>query len=270
MHSTWMQTKWHNYWKIQKDVWITYFCWSDKKYQNGKSHMRKLQRGPTTWKDMLKNAWTDIANWQKKKKQSSVRIEKKQEWAIEKPKLENDRQLRGIYFIDPNDEEYQDTMKNARRKFGNSNGTCNACDRQSKHSFWRQEHKVSASSQDFKSRCGCIVESHESTRPRVELSQPKHHEEHIAGRGKTSMNHYNLVHKFFPKPQSIKIPDVKAAVDKEWKKLQTIPAWKQEKVRNEKEVIEVISWSTWKQKASPLCIIDGHLSLRIGTKTPNI
>ena len=51
------------------------------------------------------------------------------------------------------------------------------------------------------------------------------------------MNHCNLVHKFIPMPQAIKIPDAKAAVDKEWKKLETIPAWKLERVRNKKEVI---------------------------------
>ena len=37
-------------------------------------------------------------------------------WAIEKPKLDNARSLRGIYFIDPKDEEFKDTMRNARRK----------------------------------------------------------------------------------------------------------------------------------------------------------
>ena len=31
MHSTWMQTKRYNHWTIQKDVWITYFCWSNRK-----------------------------------------------------------------------------------------------------------------------------------------------------------------------------------------------------------------------------------------------
>ena len=39
-----------------------------------------------------------------------------------------------------------------------------------------------------------IVESHKRTRPRAELSQPDQHEDHIAGRGSTSMNHNNLVH----------------------------------------------------------------------------
>ena len=39
-----------------------------------------------------------------------------QKWAIEKPKLDNTRNLLGIYFIDPDDEELKDIMKNARRK----------------------------------------------------------------------------------------------------------------------------------------------------------
>ena len=40
----------------------------------------------------------------------------KQKWAIEKPKIDNARRLRGIYFIDPDDGELKDIIKNARRK----------------------------------------------------------------------------------------------------------------------------------------------------------
>ena len=40
----------------------------------------------------------------------------KQKWAVEKPKLDNARRLRGIYFIDPDDGELKDIMKNAPRK----------------------------------------------------------------------------------------------------------------------------------------------------------
>ena len=36
--------------------------------------------------------------------------------ALEKPKLENARQLRGIFFVEPNDEEFKLAMKAARRK----------------------------------------------------------------------------------------------------------------------------------------------------------
>ena len=51
------------------------------------------------------------------------------------------------------------------------------------------------------------------------------------------MNHYNLVHKFILLPQAMKILDAKAAVDKEWKKLETIPVWQLDKVKSKKEAI---------------------------------
>ena len=39
----------------------------------------------------------------------------KQKLAIEKPELDNARKLRSIHFIDPDDGEFKDVMKNARR-----------------------------------------------------------------------------------------------------------------------------------------------------------
>ena len=48
------------------------------------------------------------------------------------------------------------------------------------------------------------------------------------------MTHRNLVHKFIPVTHAMKIPDAKAAVDKEWKKLETIPAWDLGKVNSKK------------------------------------
>ena len=41
-----------------------------------------------------------------------------------------------------------------------------------------------------------------------------HHEDHIGGKGDNSLQHYNLVHKFIPMSQAMKIPAAKAAVDK--------------------------------------------------------
>ena len=58
----------------------------------------------------------------------------------------------------------------------------------------------------------------------MQPSLPKKNEDHIAGEGLTLMTHYNLVHKFIPMPQAMKTPDANAAVDKERKKLETIPA----------------------------------------------
>ena len=91
------------------------------------------------------------------------------------------------------------------------------------------------------------MEAHESTRQRVESSLPKDHEDHIAGKGYNSMAHNHLVHKFIPMPLAMKIPDAKAAADKEWKKHETIPAW-------------VILEALRDKKNSPLRYIDGHLS----------
>ena len=47
----------------------------------------------------------------------------------------------------------------------------------------------------------------------MEGTPPKDHEDHIAGQGFKSLSHYNLVHKFIPMSQGLKIPEAKAAVD---------------------------------------------------------
>ena len=66
----------------------------------------------------------------------------------------------------------------------------------------------------------------------------KNYEDHVTGKGSNSLHHYNLVHKFIPMPQVMKIPAAKAAVDKEWEKLEKISAWNLTKVRSKKEVID--------------------------------
>ena len=69
-------------------------------------------------------------------------------------------------------------------------------------------------------------------------SLPNHREDHIAGKGDDWLQHYNLVHKFILVPQALKIPAAKAAVDKEWDKLDKISAWNLTKVRSKSEVID--------------------------------
>ena len=60
----------------------------------------------------------------------------------------------------------------------------------------------------------CIMEAHETTRMRLESTLPKDHENHIAERGFNSISQFNLVHKFVLMPQAMKLPDVKAAVER--------------------------------------------------------
>ena len=72
-----------------------------------------------------------------------------------------------------------------------------------------------------------------------------------------SLQHYNLVHNFIPMPQAMKIPAAKAAVDKEWEKLEKISAWNLTKVRSKKEVIDE---ARTKGAKVHFCLTDGHLS----------
>ena len=84
-----------------------------------------------------------------------------------------------------------------------------------------------------------FVEAHESTRKRLEGILHKDHEHHIAGKGFNSSSHHALVHKFESYAQEMKIPDANAvAVDKEWEKVETLPAWQMTKVRSKREVIQ--------------------------------
>ena len=96
----------------------------------------------------------------------------------------------------------------------------------------------SGGSNKIKTKLACILEADESTRTRMGNSMPHYHQDHIAGKGNNSLQHYNLVHKFIPMPQAMKIPAAKAAVDKEWEKLEKILAWNLPKVRSKKEVID--------------------------------
>ena len=64
------------------------------------------------------------------------------------------------------------------------------------------------------------------------------HEDHIARKGENSLQHCNLVHKFNPVPQAMKILAAKATVDKEWEKLEKISAWNLTKVKSKKQVID--------------------------------
>ena len=49
-----------------------------------------------------------------------AKLKEKQKWSEEKLHLENARKLRGIYFIDLEDKELKETIKNARKKLETS------------------------------------------------------------------------------------------------------------------------------------------------------
>ena len=164
---------------------------------------------------------------------TKAKLKEKQKWSEEKLHLDNARKLRGIYFIDPEDMEFKDTIKNARKKLETPVAPAMPC-----KIMKNNKNCGSGASNKIKSKFACILEDSESTRLRMEESLPNYREDHIAGKGDNSLQHYNLVHKFIRMPQAMKIPAAKAAVDKEWEKLEKIPAWDLTKVRSKPEAID--------------------------------
>ena len=51
----------------------------------------------------------------------NAKLREKHKWAIEKPKLDNARRLRGIYFIDPEDMEFKEIIKKKKTQWENGN-----------------------------------------------------------------------------------------------------------------------------------------------------
>ena len=116
---------------------------------------------------------------------------KKQKWCIEKPKLDNARKLRGIFFIDLDDEEFKRMMKNARKKLEFPIPAAMPCRLQH-----RKHRETCFTVEQHKTKNACIVEADESLRIRMEGTLHIGHEDHVAGKGVNSMNHFNMVHNF--------------------------------------------------------------------------
>ena len=97
--------------------------------------------------------------------------------------------MRGIYFIDPEDKEFKETIKNARKKLETSMAPAMPCKIVKKN--------CGSDASNKKKKLACILEADESKRLRMGESLPNHHEDHVAGKEDNSLQHYNLVHKFF-------------------------------------------------------------------------
>ena len=72
----------------------------------------------------------------------------------------------------------------------------------------------------------------------------------------TTRWHITIWNTICPVPQATAMLDAKATVDKEWKKLETIPAWQMVSSWEQKEGD---SGSTQRLTNSPRCCIDGHV-----------
>ena len=191
-----------DYWNIDgsrelSDSWtgFTQLILLEEKTPDGYmwSEGRLTRKQLTSMPDHL---WPEL--WEKMGKNAQVK--EREKWSHEKPKLDNARKLQGIYFIDPEEKEFKETIKNARKKLETPVAPAMPC-KTSKNS---QHVVTSGISNEIKSKLACILEASESTRLRMGESLPNHHEDHVAGKGDNSLQHYNLVRKFIPMPQAIK------------------------------------------------------------------
>ena len=94
-----------------------------------------------------------------------AKLKEKQKWSNEKLHFENVRKLRGIYFIDPEDKEFKETIKNARKKLETSVAPAMPCKNLKKNCgrWWIQKSIT---------KLACILEADESTRMRMGNSLP--------------------------------------------------------------------------------------------------
>ena len=86
------------------------YMWSGGRLTRKQLTSRPDHLWPELWKSMGKHA----------------KLKEKQKCSHEKIHLENARKLRAIYFIDPEDTEFKETIKNARKKLENISGSCYA------------------------------------------------------------------------------------------------------------------------------------------------
>ena len=88
-----------------------------------------------------------------------AKLKEKQKWSNEKLHLENARKLRGIYVIDPEDKEFKETIKNARKELETSVALAMPCK--------IMKNCGSGGSNKIKTKLACILEADESTRMRI-------------------------------------------------------------------------------------------------------
>ena len=108
----------------------------------------------------------------------NAKLKERQKWSNEKPQLDIARNLRGIYFIDPEDKEFKETIKNVRKKLETPMAPAMPCkaSKKGKHGATRGK------SNEIKSKLACILEASESTRMRMDESLPNYNEDHIGGK----------------------------------------------------------------------------------------
>ena len=120
--------------------------WSGERLTRKQLTSRPDHLWPELWKTMGKNA----------------KLKEKQKWSNEKLHLDNAGKLRGIYFIDREDKEFKETIKNARKKLETPVAPAIPC-----KIMKNNKNCGSGVSNKIKTNFACILEASESTRMRM-------------------------------------------------------------------------------------------------------
>ena len=75
------------------------YMWSGERLTKRQATSRPDYLWPEPWTKLGRNA----------------KLKEKQKWSKKKPKLDNARRLRGIYFIDHDEKDFKETIRNARK-----------------------------------------------------------------------------------------------------------------------------------------------------------
>ena len=155
-----------------------------------------------------------------------AKLKEKRKWSNEKIHLQNARKLRGIYFIHPEDTEFKETIKNARKKLE----TWVAPSMPGK--FRKIVGVVYPTT--IQTKLAWILEANESTRMRMWNSIPQNHEDHIAEKGEI---HYSTTIWFTNLFLCLKLWKFRQQKQR-WTRNGKISAWNLTKVKSKKQVID--------------------------------
>ena len=145
--------------------------------------------------------------------------------------LKNAQKLRWIYFIDPEDKEFKETIKNARKKLETSVALVMPCKIVKKNvGVWIQQSKDKNLRVFWKlmNLRDCVWEI------QYQIIMKTIWQEKVKIHYSTTIWFTNL----FLCLKLVNIPAAKAALDKEWGNLEIISAWNLTKVKSKKQVID--------------------------------
>ena len=186
------------------------YMWSGGRLTRKQLTSRPHDLWPELWKSMGKTA----------------KLKEKQKWSNEKLHLENARILRGIYFIDPEDKEFKETIKNARKKLETSVAPAMPCK--------IMENCGSDGSDKIKTKLACILEADESTRMRMGNSITHHHEDYTAGKRREFITALQLGSQIYSYASRYENSCSESSGEQGMGKLEKISAWNLTKVRSKK------------------------------------